>query len=151
MKARSTSIRSSKAAWTSSRLPCSAGSISRRPSREDYYRSLQDTEWLRQDVKRLFASYDLLLLPTSPTTAFEHDSPFIDIDGQSVHGRNSLRITVPFDLTGSPAVSVPFGWSKDGLPIGVQIVGRHFDDATVLRAAAALEADHEGSGRRPDL
>ena len=122
-----------------------------RPSREDYYRSVQDTEWLRQDVKRLFASYDLLLLPTSPTTAFEHDSPVIDIDGESVHGRNSLRITVPFDLTGSPAVSVPFGWSKDGLPIGVQLVGRHFDDATVLRAAAALEANHEGAGRRPDL
>ena len=120
-----------------------------RPSSEDYYRSLQDTEWLRQDVKRLFASYDLLLLPTSPTTAFEHDSPFIDIDGQSVHGRNSLRITVPFDLTGSPAVNVPFGWSKDGLPIGVQLVGRHFDDATVLRAAAALEANHKGAGRRP--
>ena len=122
-----------------------------RPSSEDYYRSVQDTEWLRQDVKRLFASYDLLLLPTSPTTAFEHDSPFIDIDGQSVHGRNSLRITVPFDLTGSPAVNVPFGWSKDGLPIGVQLVGRHFDDATVLRAAAALEAQQEGAGRRPDL
>ena len=122
-----------------------------RPSAEDYYRSLQDTEWLRQDVKRLFATYDLLLLPTSTTTAFEHDSPVIDIDGQSVHGRNSLRITVPFDLTGSPAISVPFGWSGDGLPIGVHLVGRHFDEATVLHAAAALEARHGGAGRRPDL
>ena len=122
-----------------------------RPSADDYYRSVQDTEWLRQDVKRMFASYDLLLLPTSTTTAFEHDSPFITIDGQKVHGRNSLRITVPFDLTGSPAVSVPFGWSSEGLPIGVQIVGRHFDEPTVLRAAAALETIGEGSCCRPDL
>ncbi len=122
-----------------------------RPSPEDYYRSVQDTEWLRQDVKRLFATYDLLLLPTSPTTAFEHDSPLISIDGESVHGRNSLRITVPFDLTGSPAISVPFGWSADGLPIGAHIVGPQFDEATVLRAAAALEAVQEGKGRRPDL
>lgn len=122
-----------------------------RPSADDYYRSVQDTEWLRQDVKRLLASYDLLLLPTSTTTAFEHDSPFITIDGQEVHGRNSLRITVPFDLTGSPAASVPFGWSAEGLPIGVQLVGRHFDESTVLRAAAALETIGDWPGRRPDL
>lgn len=122
-----------------------------RPSADDYYRSVQDTEWLRQDVKRLLASYDLLLLPTSTTTAFEHDSPLITIDGQEVHGRNSLRITVPFDLTGSPAVSVPFGWSAEGLPIGVQIVGRHFDESTVLHAAATLETIGDSAGRRPDL
>ncbi len=39
-----------------------------------------------------------------------------------------------------PAISVPFGWSQDGLPIGVQLIGRHFDEATVLHAASALEA-----------
>lgn len=122
-----------------------------RPSPEDYYRSVQGTEWLRQDIKRLFASYDLLLFPTSTTTAFEHDSTVISIDGQRVHGRNSLRVTVPFNLTGSPAVSVPFGWARDGLPIGIQLVGRHFDEATVLRAAAALEARREGAARWPDL
>jgi Asp-tRNA(Asn)/Glu-tRNA(Gln) amidotransferase A subunit family amidase len=120
-----------------------------RPSTADYYKSVQDTEWLRQDMKRYFAKYDLLVVPTSTTTAFEHDSTVIPINGQDVHGRNSLRITVPFDLTGSPAISVPFGWSNEGLPIGVQIVGRHFDEATVLHAAAALEAVREGAERRP--
>ena len=122
-----------------------------RPSTEDYYKSVQDTEWLRQDIKRYFAKYDLLIVPTSTTTAFEHDSTFIPINGQDVHGRNSLRITVPFDLTGSPAISVPFGWSGEGLPIGVQIIGRHFDEAAVLHAAAALEAVREGADRRPNL
>ena len=52
---------------------------------------------------------------------------------------NTFRMNVPWDLTGSPAVSVPFGWSADNLPIGLQLVGRHFDEATVLRVAAALE------------
>ena len=113
--------------------------------------TLQDTEWLRQDMKRFFTKYDLLLVPTSTTTAFKHDSTFVTIDGQKVHGRNSLRITVPFDLTGSPAVTVPFGWSTEGLPIGVQLVGRHFDEGTVLHAAAALETVREGADRRPDL
>ncbi|MDP7693403.1 MAG: amidase [Vicinamibacterales bacterium] len=122
-----------------------------RPSTEAYYKSLQDTEWLRQDMKRFFTKYDLLLVPTSTTTAFKHDSTFVTIDGQKVHGRNSLRITVPFDLTGSPAVTVPFGWSTEGLPIGVQLVGRHFDEGTVLHAAAALETVREGADRRPDL
>jgi aspartyl-tRNA(Asn)/glutamyl-tRNA(Gln) amidotransferase subunit A len=62
-----------------------------------------------------------------------------------------LRATVPFDLTGSPALSVPFGWSREGLPIGVQVVGRHFEEATVLEVGLALEARHEARSRRPRL
>ena len=91
-------------------------------------------------MKMFFAEYDLLIVPTSPTTAFPHDQTMININGEKVHGRNSLRITVPFDLTGSPAISVPMSWSQEGLPIGIQIVGRHFDETTVLHVAAALES-----------
>jgi len=109
------------------------------PSMEQYQAAVADCELLRQDAARLFASYDLLLCPTTPLPAHPHDSAKLDIDGQQVAGRNALRATIPFDLTGSPAVSVPFGRSSDGLPIGVQIVGRHLDEATALRAAAALE------------
>jgi aspartyl-tRNA(Asn)/glutamyl-tRNA(Gln) amidotransferase subunit A len=58
---------------------------------------------------------------------------------------------VPFDLTGSPAISVPFGMGADGLPIGVQLVARHFDEATLLHVAAALEGLHEASTWRPPL
>ena len=109
------------------------------PSMDEYQAAVADCELLRQDTARLFASYDLLLCPTTPLPAHPHDSAKLDIDGQQVVGRNALRATIPFDLTGSPAVSVPFGRSSDGLPIGVQIAGRHLDEATVLRAAAALE------------
>ena len=122
-----------------------------RPSASDYFKSVQDTEWLRQDMKRFFNDHDLLIVPTSTTTAFPHNTPVIDVEGHEAHGRDSLRITVPFDLTGSPAISVPFGWSDEGLPIGVQLVGRHFDEATVLHAAAHLESVRAGAERRPEV
>ena len=54
-----------------------------------------------------------------------------------------------FNLTGHPAVSVPCGWNDDGLPLGLQIVGRWYEDATVLRAAAALEEARPWAHRRP--
>lgn len=51
-----------------------------------------------------------------------------------------MRATIPFDLTGSPAISVPFAESGEGLPIGVQLVGRRLDEPTLLRVARRLEA-----------
>ena len=120
------------------------------PTLEDYMESITKTELLREDLVRFFGTHDLLLCPTSPSPAHPHDAEELVIDGEHVHGRNSLRATVPFDLTGSPAVTVPVDWSQDGLPIGVQLVGRHFDEATVLHAAAALEEVH-ASGRRPPV
>ena len=61
-----------------------------------------------------------------------------------------MRGTVPWDLTGSPAISVPFGFTADGLPLAVQLVGRHYDEATLLRAAHALEGC-AGERRNPEL
>ena len=122
-----------------------------RPTVDAYYKSLRDTERLRADMKGFFRKYDLLLTITTPVSAFPHDHLEIDIDGQKVPGRNSLRATVPFDLTGSPAVSLPFGWSSEGLPLAVQLVGRHFDESTLLHAAATLEAMRPGADRKPIL
>jgi aspartyl-tRNA(Asn)/glutamyl-tRNA(Gln) amidotransferase subunit A len=58
---------------------------------------------------------------------------------------------VPWNLTGSPALSLPFGMSADGLPIGVQLVGRHFEESVVLQAAMALEEASPVRGKRPPL
>jgi aspartyl-tRNA(Asn)/glutamyl-tRNA(Gln) amidotransferase subunit A len=62
-----------------------------------------------------------------------------------------MPFTFPFNLTGQPAASVPAGWTADGLPVGLQIVGRRHADATVLAASAALEAARPWSDRRPGL
>ncbi|MEE8372765.1 MAG: amidase family protein, partial [Dehalococcoidia bacterium] len=60
-------------------------------------------------------------------------------------------LTCPFNLTGQPAASVPAGWTDDGLPVGLQIVGRRYDEVTVLRAAAAFEEACPWAGRRPPV
>ena len=83
--------------------------------------------------------------------AHPHESAKLSIEGQSVPGRNALRATIPADLTGSPAISVPFGWSTEGLPIGVQLIARHFDEYTLLLAASALEGLTDCSRRHPPV
>ena len=119
------------------------------PGMSEYLDAGQELDGFRLAVARYFADYDLLLCPAGPVTAHPHDSPEIEVAGERLPGRNALRYTIPFDLTGSPAVSVPFRWSAEGLPIGVQLAGPHFDEATVLRAAAALESARDDPQRRP--
>jgi aspartyl-tRNA(Asn)/glutamyl-tRNA(Gln) amidotransferase subunit A len=90
---------------------------------------------------RFFRSYDLLVTPTLAVPPFEHglQGPPV-IDGREVEAFYWLSFTFPFNFTGQPAATVPAGFTQDGLPIGLQIVGRRLDDALVLRASAAYEA-----------
>src|SRR2546427_12531654 len=62
------------------------------------------------------------------------------IDGRIVAPFQWLAFTFPINMTGQPAASIPAGFTRDGLPVGLQIIGRHLDDPTVLRASAAFEA-----------
>ena len=105
-------------------------------------------------VQGWFQTYDLVLTPTMsrPPLAAAHKA----LDPITIGGADAgdMRQTwVPylnlFDLTGHPAVSVPCGWTADGLPVGLQIVGRWYGDADVLRAAAALETAQPWAGRIP--
>ncbi|HVZ42637.1 MAG TPA: amidase [Ramlibacter sp.] len=94
-------------------------------------------EWLRR-VNGMFESIDVLATPAVPTTALPcgHDAP------ANATGRNAVDwsyFTYPFNLSGHPALSLPIGLDPRGLPIGVQLVGRHGAEATLVRAAAALE------------
>ena len=63
----------------------------------------------------------------------------------------SWRLTYPWNLAGLPAISLPCGLDKNGLPIGLQLAGRPFDEMTVLRAADAFERAHEWKDMRPTL
>ena len=85
--------------------------------------------------------YDLLLTPTVAVPAFPYQLPGPEtIDGQKVGPFQWIAFTGFCNVTGQPAASVPAGFTKAGLPVGLQIVGRHLGDATVLRASAAFEA-----------
>jgi aspartyl-tRNA(Asn)/glutamyl-tRNA(Gln) amidotransferase subunit A len=108
---------------------------------------------LYRRVAELFRRFDFLVTPTLNQTALPIDQDLfgeLEIDG--VHYAevrpNWFPWTMPFNLTGNPAVSIPCGWSPDGLPIGLQMVGRFKDDAQLLRAAHCFEQAC-GAGRSP--
>jgi len=118
---------------------------------EEYVAAEAKVEALRRDLAGFFLRHDILLCPTVPVAAHAHDALEVAIAGNAYPARATMRATIPFDLTGSPALTVPFGWSSEGLPIGVQVVGPHFDEVTVLRVGLALEALREDAARRPPL
>lgn len=101
-------------------------------------------------VRKFFAKYDLLLTPTLavPPFAAGLEQPPNRLAGSRLAW---VAFTYPFNLTGQPAATLPCGFMQDGLPIGLQIVGRRLADATVLRAAAAYEAAAPWAEQRPAL
>ena len=101
---------------------------------------------LRRLYERFFEDFDLLITPSTPVVA-----PPIEGPDAIEQARLLTRFTAPFNLTGLPALSLPCGFSADGLPIGMQIVGRPWAEAAVLRAAQAYEQASEWHLRRPDL
>lgn len=110
--------------------------------RNDYYHG-----W-----RAFMQDYDLALTPALPVTAFPagHDHPG-QIDGRPVTYLGWTAFTYPFNITGQPAATVPCGFAQNGLPVGLQIVGRWRDDTAVLRASAAFESLAPWAERRPPL
>ncbi|HET7690847.1 MAG TPA: amidase [Nocardioidaceae bacterium] len=100
---------------------------------------------------RFFENYDLILTPTAPVAAFPLDlTGPSEIGGQPVTDPMSwVQYTVPISLTGNPSASVPCGWTPEGLPVGLQIVGNHLDDRRVLQASRAFELVQPWAQRRP--
>ena len=97
-----------------------------------------------------FADYDLLLCPTMPVAAIEIGKNEADVvDGQKMPRYGWDAFVYPFNMTGQPAASVPCGFTDQGLPVGLQIVGKRFDEPTVLRAAARFEEAQPWADKRP--
>ncbi|MGE0726421.1 MAG: amidase family protein [Acidimicrobiia bacterium] len=108
-----------------------------------YYGKAQNLRLeLRRQVDEQLASVDLLITPTTPTVAFElldraaSDEEMVERFGQSI---NAVLNTCPLDLTGHPALTVPAGTGANDLPVGLQLIGRRFDEMTVYRAGFAFE------------
>lgn len=118
----------------------------------DYVKAQTERNEFRDRVRRFFERYDILLAPTLPVTAFKAGVPAEEaLQGRAVDPRNWTPMTPPFNLSWNPAASVPAGFSKDGLPVGLQIVGRRFQDLTVLQASAAFEQARPWANRRPNI
>ena len=119
------------------------------PSIQDYIRALAGCEQLRHDMIKHFSTFDILLLPTAPMTAPIHDAVSHSINGKTAPPIHGASITPAFGITGSPAISIPFTQSPDGLPIGVQLVAAHFNESKLFQAAIALEKNTGTRFHRP--
>jgi aspartyl-tRNA(Asn)/glutamyl-tRNA(Gln) amidotransferase subunit A len=101
---------------------------------------------------RFMRKYDLLLTPTLAVPPFAiHTQGPEKIDGRMVANTQWLAFTFPINMTGQPAASIPAGWTDDGLPVGLQIIGRHLDDPKVLSASAAFERARPWKNRWPPI
>jgi len=93
-----------------------------------------------EQVRRFFERYDLLLTPQMPVGAWSVERRPSEIDGKPTPSMfDRLNFTFPFNFTGQPTASVPCGFTSEGLPVALQIVGRWHADRLVLQAAAACE------------
>jgi Asp-tRNA(Asn)/Glu-tRNA(Gln) amidotransferase A subunit family amidase len=95
---------------------------------------------VRMQVFSQMRDFPILLCPVASVPAFRHGERRWNIDGQTVQYLDAWSYTEWFNLLGTPAVSIPFGGSNEGLPIGVQIVARPWEEEMVLAVAAELEA-----------
>lgn len=112
-----------------------------------YMRALRVRRLIKNDFDQAFRKVDALLTPTSPTTAFKI--------GEKVEDPLKMYLsdvyTISANLAGVPAVSVPCGFTKDNLPVGVQFIGKEFDEQTLIKMADSFQADTDFHKRIPEL
>jgi len=122
----------------------------------DYQRAMFERTALFRRLQGWLEANDVLVTPTLARTALSIDQDLfepIEIDGATVGElrSNLFPYTLPFNITGHPAMTVPCGFGADGLPIGLQIVGRLHDEATLLQVGALYEASERWTERWPAL
>ena len=118
---------------------------------DEYVRALRERELLRREVAALFTQVDALILPSTACTAASIETLMAKLNGKDVNAVWINRpLQTPHNLTGCPAVAVPMGFSREGLPLSLQIVGPQWGEAEVLGIAHAYEeATPEIRARRP--
>jgi aspartyl-tRNA(Asn)/glutamyl-tRNA(Gln) amidotransferase subunit A len=112
-----------------------------------YYKKAQQVRTLiKKDFDDVLSTFDVIIGPTAPTTAFKIGEK--TKDPLTMYANDIL--TIPVNLAGVPAISIPCGLSN-GLPVGLQIIGKHFDESTVYRVAYAFEQATEHHQAKPQL
>jgi aspartyl-tRNA(Asn)/glutamyl-tRNA(Gln) amidotransferase subunit A len=113
-----------------------------------FYKKAQQVRTLiKQDFDRAFREVDLIVTPTSPTAAFRLGEKTED----PLQMYLSDIFTISVNLAGVPAISLPCGFTPDGLPVGLQLIGKHFDEEGILKTAYAYEQSTEWHKRKPAL
>ena len=113
-----------------------------------YYKKAQQARTLiKRDFDEAFKQVDIIVTPTAPTAAFKLGEKTDD----PLQMYLSDIFTISINLAGIPGISLPCGLTRERLPIGLQILGRHFDEETVLRAAYAFEQATDWHKKRPTL
>ena len=115
---------------------------------EAYYKKAQQVRTLiKKDFEDVFRHVDIIVTPTSPTAAFKIGEKTSD----PLQMYLSDIFTISVNLAGVPAISIPCGFTSNNLPIGLQLIGKHFDEETIFRVAYAYEQASDWHGRKPDL
>ncbi len=118
----------------------------------DLSRTMQSVAEIQAHMDTFFETYDLLLTPTMAVPAFPVGQHPAVIGGREVIPFwGYTPFTFPFNMTMQTAASVPCGYSSDGMPIGLHIIGRRGEETTVLRASAAFESARPWAGKRPPV
>ncbi len=120
----------------------------------DYSKALKVQRIIKEEQARVLQEVDFLVTPTAPVAAPRIDATHLTLQGERyrVRGPGSgviSRCTSPMNATGLPAISVPCGFNQQGLPIGVQFVGRPFDEGLLFRVAQGYERVSPSLGRSP--
>jgi aspartyl-tRNA(Asn)/glutamyl-tRNA(Gln) amidotransferase subunit A len=115
---------------------------------EAYYRKASQVRTLmRRDFEEAFQKVDVIITPTAPTPAFRI--------GEKAENPLQMYLsdifTIPVNLAGIAAISIPCGFSHDGLPIGLQIMGKHFSEEILLRVAYTFEQNTDFHLKKPNL
>ena len=121
------------------------------PSFADFAGAHAKVEALRSAFAGLFQKYDVLLTPVTPMTATPHGAKELVVNGVKAPWTHVMAATSPFNMTGLPALSVPYAFSSEKLPIGIQLVARWLDEDTILRLGAMLERRGGLGDRHPNI
>ncbi len=119
----------------------------------DYLRALPKRREIVEDFQSAFEEVDVILAPTSPIPAPRVGEPTVHVPGQSesIVRAELLRLTRPANQTGFPAVSIPCGFTREGLPVGLQLMGPRWGEARLLSIALAYEEATEWHKKHPNL
>ena len=128
--------------------------LGRKLNGEQVMASWRTLRCMNREVLALFEEYDVYLTPVmgTPPPPIGHIDP-VNLEPREVQRRQAVAFpfTPPFNFTGQPAMSVPLAWSSDGLPLGMQFVGRYADEATLFRLVAQLETARPWIQRKPPI